>query len=240
MNKGTCAICGEHKELSFEHYPPKKAFNNKPINIKGYDNLFNEMSTEYGRKTKSPKGFGSHTLCKKCNNETGDWYARDYINWTKQGVDLIKKNNENFAYPSEFSIKPLNVLKQVMAMFLSANKSGILSNHSDLKKFILERESQVLLDNYRIYLYLNNSKIKRFLGLSIVSISPSIPICKWSEISFPPFGFLLTDNSPPANKFQYDITFFKNYKYEEEAKLQLPLSYLEVPNEFIGTYKNIN
>ena len=27
MKKGICCICGEYKELTFEHIPPNKAFN---------------------------------------------------------------------------------------------------------------------------------------------------------------------------------------------------------------------
>jgi hypothetical protein len=37
---GVCHLCGELKALTFEHIPPKAAYNDKPILIQKYEHLF--------------------------------------------------------------------------------------------------------------------------------------------------------------------------------------------------------
>jgi hypothetical protein len=152
--EGTCAICGEHRKLSFEHVPPQSAFNNKPIFIQTYDHLLNKNSFLFGKKSKAIRGFGRYTLCESCNNNTGDWYARDFKDFAHQGMTII----ENLEKPQQvvhgtYNIKPLNVLKQILAMFMSADSSGHLRSNKDLVNFILQRETVGLPPKFKVYIY---------------------------------------------------------------------------------------
>ena len=49
MRKGNCHLCGEFKELSFEHIPPKAAFNDRPILIQKNEHFFDKKSYVYGK-----------------------------------------------------------------------------------------------------------------------------------------------------------------------------------------------
>lgn len=118
MNKkkiieGNCALCGEFKKLSFEHVPPAAAFNNLPIFIQGHEHLADENSYLYGKKMKSNKGFGGYTLCEVCNNNTGSWYARDFVEFALQGMEIIKNTESQYKIKGTYTIKPLNVIKQI-------------------------------------------------------------------------------------------------------------------------------
>lgn len=92
MNKrhtGKCCVCGEIRDLSFEHIPPKSAFNNdvKFIAIDFIDWIQNDGDYKIGKKIRA--GLGSRTLCRKCNS-LGGKYAREYKEWAIEGTKILK------------------------------------------------------------------------------------------------------------------------------------------------------
>ena len=231
---GTCLLCGLEKELTFEHVPPRAAFNSNMIKIQNYIHLTENYNPLFGKFSKAPKGFGGYTLCKSCNNCTGEWYAKDYVDFAHQGMVNIKKLTSQYWSDGRYDIKPLNVLKQVLTMFISANKSLHIHSQTDLRNFILNRKSQDLPPNIKIYMYSTLSPYYRLLGWHMVKELGST--YWWAEINFKPFGFLFTYNSLPAHPDQLDISDFKNYKYDEYADILLRLPNLNVNSYEIGTY----
>ena len=115
--KGHCHLCGEFKDLTFEHIPPKSANNDQPILIKKFEHLFDKKSFVYGKSIRSNKGSGLYCFCKSCNNNTGTWYSRDFSDFVSQANKYFNNaeivNRINFI---EFNFKPLNVLKQVITV----------------------------------------------------------------------------------------------------------------------------
>lgn len=231
---GNCAICGIFGKLSFEHVPPKSAFNNKPIYIQNHDNLTNENSHLFGKKMKSNKGFGAYTLCGSCNSLTGDWYARDFASFAQQGMTIISSMDPQPFIVGEYKLKPLNVIKQILTMFMSADKSGYLQSLADLKAFILNKDNNLFPEPFKIFLYSNLSAQKRMMGYSVVYTEYGIQ--KWSEINFQPFGYLLAEDSISAHEDMLDITSFGQYRYDEEVKIKMTTRYLNVTSPFIGQY----
>lgn len=236
IHKGFCAICGEHKKLSFEHVPPQSAFNDRPIFIQGHEQLTEQGSHVYGKYMRSNKGFGAYTLCETCNNNTGDWYARDFSDFAHQGMKIITGlEKPQYAITGTYLIKPLNVIKQIIAMFLSADKSGHLRSQKDLVEFVMDKETVGLPDRYKVYLYSTLSPKKRMMGYSVV-YAGELGVQKWSEINFQPFGYLLAEESTPAHEHQLDISGFGNFKYDQKASLEITTAYLSVNTPWIGTY----
>ena len=234
--EGNCALCGEFGKLSFEHVPPEAAFNNKPIYVQSHEHLTEQNSYIYGKKMRSPKGFGGYTLCKTCNNNTGDWYARDFTEFAHQGMEIIQKIEPQYIITGTYKIKPLNVIKQILTMFMSADKSGYLQSQKDLVEFLLNKELVGVPEKYGIYLYFTLSAKKRMMGYSVVN-DPSLGIQKWSEINFQPFGYLLTDESKPAHEHMCDITSFGDIEYDKELSVEISTVYLNVESPWIGTYE---
>jgi len=235
--KGVCCICGENKTLTFEHVPPKSAFNNKPIYFQRFEHLHDKTSFVYGKKSKSNKGFGDYTLCKKCNNNTGDWYARDFAEFAFQGMNILRSERKTGQIITfDLSIKPLNVLKEIIAMFMSADKTGSLRGIAGMKEFILNKSSKDLPKSIDIYMYCSLSYKKKFIGYSIMGQYPSTIINQLSEINFEPYGYVLTiDSQPPRNDMK-KITTFKNSTYNLNEKVVLELPYLKVEHPIIGIY----
>ncbi len=231
----TCAICGNKGKLSFEHIPPKNALNNKPVFIQNAENLFERKSRLFEKKKKSPKGFGRHSLCESCNNNTGSWYAKDFGSFIQQNIEILKLS-KNLKEPVQgtYLIKPLNVLKQICAMFMSSDTSGHLRSQR-FADFILNRESQAFPDKFSLFLYSNVSPIKRLMGVQVV-YHPELGIQKWSEITFPPFGYLLAEESEPAHESMVDITAFRQFRFDQEETISITTSILKIDNPFIGFY----
>jgi hypothetical protein len=233
--EGECALCSEFKKLSFEHVPPAAAFNNKPIFIQDSENLTDQSSFIYGKKRISNKGFGGYTLCESCNNLTGDWYARDFIEFAHQGMEIIEKMESHYIIKGIYKIKPLNVIKQILIMFMSADKSGYLRSQKDLVAFLMNKDSIGLPERFGIHLYSTLSARKRMIGFSFVA-DPKLGLQKWSEINFQPFGYLLTEDSIPAHEYMCDISNFGNISYGKELSVEISTAYLIVESPLIGTY----
>lgn len=90
--KGNCHLCGEFKELTFEHIPPKAAFNDTPILIQKHEHLFEEKSYVYGKSIRSNNGSGSYCFCKSCNNNSGNWYAIEKYEYENINKSYTKSN----------------------------------------------------------------------------------------------------------------------------------------------------
>jgi hypothetical protein len=235
---GDCALCGKYKKLSFEHVPPQSAFNNKPIFRQTHEHLTDSNSFVYGLRMRSNKGSGGYTLCESCNNDTGDWYARDFSDFAHQGVEILKNSNNPFYVNGFYQIKPLNVFKQILTMFIAIDKSGILRSNKALVNFILNKESIECPIEYKVYLYYTLSVKYRMMGYSFI-MDPKLGFQKWSEINFPPFGYVLAEDSLAPFERMVDLTDFKNYKYDEKSSIEFIAPYLIVESPWIGTYKFI-
>jgi len=237
VQEGECALCGKFKKLSFEHVPPQSAFNNKPIFMQNHEHLIDKNSFLYGKKSKSNKGFGGYTLCETCNNSTGDWYARDFGDFAHQGMKIITGLDKlQYTIRGKYQIKPLNVIKQILTMFMSADKSGHLRSQKELVDFILNKEQKNIPSRYKVFLYSTLSSYKRMLGYSVV-YAGHLGVQKWSEINFQPFGYLLADESGPAHEHMCEISKFGEFGYDEKISVEITTAYLNVDSPWIGTYK---
>ena len=79
---GECHLCGKEGKLTFEHVPPKKANNNERARLLTGREIFNIDKNKKGKSLRyinQQQGAGWYSLCAECNNNTGDWYASEYI-----------------------------------------------------------------------------------------------------------------------------------------------------------------
>ena len=106
---GTCKICGQFKELTEEHIPPKHAFNSTTVTVLPFEEAIKVMTGADGRLPWDTQGLngrrqqGGHKkycLCRECNNNTGAWYMRAYTDLAKTAHVMIQK---------EIIIKPFSL-----------------------------------------------------------------------------------------------------------------------------------
>ena len=178
--KGICALCQEEKVLTFEHVPPRAAFNNKPLFVKKAEHLFplpveeGKINYSYGKRHLSNRGFGYERLCKECNNNTGARYANDYVEFAKQGMIILQsiKDKKEVDTVSEtvvkfkLKIKPLNIFKQILLMFVTIDASNIVGNTAKMKSFLENKESNDFPTEINVFMYCTSSDVKRRIGYS--------------------------------------------------------------------------
>lgn len=258
---GNCHICGTHTQLSFEHVPPKAAFNDCPVVGKHILELINKNPDEYaaGKGHISQRGAGAYTLCKQCNNDTGTWYGEAFANFAHQSLNTLEyaKGKPLLHYP--FRIYPLRVIKQIITMFFSVNNDQFRCNHPDLVKFVLDKKKHHLDPDIRISVYLTLGPHARFAGgtsIASVEINPDEVSIETmdnalsqyrrnyakslysSEIAFPPLGYVLSFGLEPLDSELADISFFAKYPYDDWTSLYLKLPVYPVHTWYPGDYRS--
>lgn len=221
-----CSICGEEKEMSFEHMPPKKTGNDKPVNIIGLENMTPLGGYMYQNKKKSPKGFGGYKLCKECNNLTGSYYAESYIDHSNQLCHKINQNQSSSKFQVQCKIKPLNFVKQVICILLCSDQAtGVLREKIDSKKFMLNKIEHKLPDDLYIRQQITMQPQYGFKGYT----------SGWDSINgfqqnilfiYRPFSFKIVFDDKQIESNSMNLNEFLKYKYDEEIDiiydLQIP------------------
>lgn len=238
MIEGVCHLCGEQTMLSFEHVPPKAAFNDKTVMLGDIEKILASDTLEDPTPKQKQGGFGKHTLCRRCNSNTGDWYARDFVEWAYQAMHLLHKARVAPSLHYPFYIRPANVLKQIICMFMSVNASGFQNVHPELVKYVLDRHEKYLPDKYRFYSFYNCSARSRWSGVTAqMTLGKSnIVMC---EIAAPPLGFVLLLEGSKPHPALLDITHFSKFNYREIcAPMFLKMPVLPIHSIFPGDYRS--
>jgi len=240
--KGTCHICGQTGFLSFEHIPPKSAYNKKTLVQYNLEDKIRKANVK-GRKIQG--GVGAYTLCETCNNDTGSWYASEYVRWASIGYDTLKilhKDHKLFGDKHELAVVfkevyPLRFLKQVVVLFFSVSSgpNGLSKNYPKLAEFVLDKESTDLPDGFRFFIRLFESPSVRRMpiaGKITVAFNKSPdgqltnlrPVSSnvFSEITHRPFALVMTMDGEDFSDAT-EITSFKEHSYNTQVDLPLTL-----------------
>lgn len=234
VSEGQCCICGVSGPLSFEHVPPRAAFNDRRIFEAETNKLIGARSFEELQAVKGhyvQRGAGANTLCTKCNNETGHWYGNQYVSWAFQGFQYVQSAPSGSSLLLPFHICPLRVFKQVVCMFASACGPTLVERRPELARFLKNPQFNGFPLDIHVYCYLvaPESLASRQSGITGVLNAIDGHRYLFSEISFPPFGYIFSvDNTPQPDKRLTEITFFSYNRYTEFRSLYLRLSMLPV------------
>lgn len=163
--------------------------------------------------------------------------------WAYQGADYLRRSSgceTRLAYP--YHLLPLRVIKQIACMFFSVNSPRFREAHLELERFVLNKEAKYLPPKMKIYvgcLWSDRSRAAGVTGSMQLDESSGVTHLRvYSEISFPPFSYILSLDSPPPEHEMLDITFFGNDGYDEFVTLQLPVPMLSVYTPFPGDFRD--
>lgn len=238
---GKCALCGKECELTFEHIPPKKAFNNIPQKTLTGDSVIETIADENREPWDSTglqyhndqKGMGRNSLCQSCNNLTGKWYGGDYAFFAHGVSAIMQKCNAESGHQLEIhgNCKPLSVIKQVSSMFCSVNR-GIKHEGLDaLREFVLDKTSNAFpKDKIKITMYLCTGGLLRQNALSIRLLQTSAGFISQeiSEIATYPLGFLMYFNEFDKGLINgADMAPFADCEYGKEYNFSFNLPIYE-------------
>lgn len=234
---GHCHICGYFTKLTFEHVPPRAAFNDRRILYREIFEIINKNPAEISGGKVSQKGAGSYTLCTRCNNNTGSWYGQSFVEWAYQGMNVLHyaKNRPTLYY--NFFLFPLRVIKQIVCMFFSVNAPSFREQNPYLESFVLNRDIKYLPSNIRIYIFYNPSHHMRSSAVAC-SFEFSSGYKLFSELTYPPFGYVMSFDSKPPHRDMVDITHFASYEFNAWTDIPLKLPVLSVVSYLPGDYRS--
>ena len=245
MQLGICRICGNKKELSFEHVPPRIAFNKSTRHISV---PFDEYTQSDNPLNYSPKGkilqggIGYYSLCRECNSFLGRNYVLAYEKWVISGFQILSKYDFNYLEYIAFELEPLKILKQIISMFLAMNDDWYLQEYPELAAFVKDPNSNYLPEKYRVFAYMNNEGRYRYSAHNVSSI-PNLGIINSTELTFPPFGYVLTMGFDKDINLFKNITNFKDFPLSTKSDINLNFhklpTYLAFPPLDYRTKENI-
>ena len=233
MKQGICHICGQYTDLTFEHLPPNKAYNDKRVKVFNGEDFLGRMKKPWdfeGIKYQyNQKGSGVYSLCESCNNNTGTWYGNDYVNISNAILAFILNNDLDKAQAYEFKFKdfyPLRFLKQVISMFASTFEEHTIPNDIELKKFLLDKNYNVLNANkYRVSMYILRTPKNAWTGLNALGNFKFNTVKLVANLDVFPLGFEFEIN-PIEKNDNLDITQLANnygYDYKVNAHMVIPV-----------------
>ncbi len=151
----------------------------------------------------------------------------DFANKIKCGllnIDQVKSLNHMLQI--ECKLKPLNFIKEVIAMFCSLLPNETVDIYK-FREFVLDRNEKEFANNdFELYMYLSVTKngILRFSSPSATCEFGNREQFFCSEISAPPFGFIMSFNPEKEIKLP-SIKNMCSYNIDDEIefKFSLPL-----------------
>lgn len=241
-----CALCGSKEKLSFEHIPPRKAFNFERIKPVMGENLIEDPNrlpwdTTGLRYENQQSGMGYYCLCESCNNNTGSWYADEYVTLAHTLHRVLDGDKaKEWEGIGIKGLHPLRFIKQVITMFCDINDPDN-PEFDQLRRFVLDKEcSEMDKKKYKICMYLTRSVNKRYLGYSILirENKDKFESIAMSEITAYPFGFILYFD--PTDEIEYegfDITCCADFNYDDECEVVMPVVIKDVNTSYPLDYR---
>ena len=152
--------------LSFEHVPPRAAFNHSP--------RFRPVTKELiahrvaGARAPSivdePRGAGAYTLCGDCNGRCAR-YARHFVDWAVTWQTVLDSTSNARQLTDSRSLRRSRIAKQIVAMFLSANPPKMSKINEGLRRFVWNATATGLPDGIRLVAALTRDKDARPAGV---------------------------------------------------------------------------
>lgn len=236
--RGVCRICGTEGQLTFEHVPPRAAFNDRPVILAKAEAAFDLGPDDpFPRGRIQQRGSGAYTLCGPCNNNTGAWYGNHFAAWCGQGMEIMAYSGGRASLFHLHYVFPLSIIKQILVMFFSVNGEAFHTKHPELVRFVLDRDRKYLPPKYRVFVYFMKAGRPRSTGVAGSYNVRTGKVITLSEFSFPPFGYVLTFGSDPPDERLFEISHFSRYAYGEFVVMDLQLPALPSHMAFPGDYR---
>ena len=226
---GRCAICKKQTELTKEHIPPRSAFNKNTVKVtSGFDMIKKEgypIVNENLRGRIVQGGYSVYSLCRSCNNLTGQYYGnayREFISGIHQDL-CLKTIMVNSKVSVCVKIKPLNIFKQIVSMFCSVNP-GVFKN-IDIEKFLLNKMQKNFPSKLYFYIFVTQDGAVIPVQAQHRNVGGEGCLYILSEISHYPLGIIMSDKE--LKNEICCINHFLNFDYDEEVEMKLEMFYRE-------------
>lgn len=239
VRAGVCHLCGQWTEsLSYEHVPPKKAFNESFAVRTEMERYLQQPDAPFKGGTKLRMGAGAYTLCTPCNNFTGGEYAIEYVRLARAAFDYVRRFPQIGDHDVTIcGVRPLRILKQAVTMFFSVNEPTFGDRHPELRRFVLDRHAVGLPPRYDVFLTLVRGGMGRSSAVTGVGVFEYGDAKLVSEVAHFPFALLMTFDAPAPDDTVGRVTHFGTYGLDEIRDVRVRLRAGEIQTPFPGDYR---
>lgn len=232
---GICHLCGKNTILTFEHIPPKKANNKDNSKMITGKEIFNVDKMHDGKSLRyiqRQQGAGDYTLCEECNNNTGHWYADEYIKFANEiGYCLNCKTNLETTKTIKLASNKLyfqRIIKQILCMFLSTIQPEYAIECEDIRQYVLNKDNVNFNEKkYRISMFLLRKYENSHSGIinMLINEDGKNYIKTIALMNLYPLGFILEINPQDKELAETtNITKFTTLKYDEIKNVEMLVS----------------
>jgi hypothetical protein len=187
--EGRCWLCGEHRQLTLEHIPPRSAFNDHDILLQSVDKI-TEVVGQVVWQSEIVRGCTVRSLCSECNNRGGAKYGTHYADLIRDIAEKVDRAADGETIGVVVN-RPLSILKQVMQNFVSANGQHFVTTHPWLRKFLRNSRNKDFPPDWFVYAFAVNNTSGRSTGISGFYDLSRKRICVVAEFTFWPLGTVL-------------------------------------------------
>lgn len=246
--EGKCCICGENKKLTYEHIPPRGAFNDKcskVYNIEAITSAILDESRlpwEYDglKYEQQQQGTGMFNLCGSCNSYTGKYYGNEYIKFVKGILYILQDKDVEKATGIHIKMKefyPLRFAKQVLSLFCSTCGTELIEMYPNIKSLLLDKDSKGLDKDLRISMFILKTPRNFNSGIEKIYMDDG-SIQKIAEINAFPLGFILEINPTRELKETNITNLFNDYDYDDFGEVDIKIPAFERNNIVPTDYRS--
>lgn len=244
-----CRLCGEERPLTFEHIPPRAAYNRGRVSMLGVEDWLKHDADPDGpepRRQIQQRGSGAYSLCEECNNLTGRLYVPELSAWVRSGAnalfgepDLAARYRDHartvYAAMKIQGCKPGRFAKQVATMLLAMSPPELGDRFPGLRRYARDPDALGLPDELELYLVLYAGPRGRYAaGVAQGSgdlLSGESEVHLIYELAAAPFAYILSvDEKTPVIETG-NITNFATAPIDAIANvsMELIIGYGETP-----------
>lgn len=225
-----CKLCGETKQLTYEHIPPRSAFNNCRSRFIPGDEIVVHIASDdvpwdisKRKGIIQQRGYGLHSLCQGCNSYTGRKYVPAYSDFCKQAFEQVgeqgsKKGSITISFKDIYSLR---IMKEIVCMFLSINHAKFGDRFPELREFVKNYHLRSEIQSASVFAYVNLGILHRVIGnAGIVNISEG-----WgrhvSELGTIPFGYVMEMNHAKERMLVPMVDFADLYEIDKKESIDV-------------------
>jgi len=123
-------------------------------------------------------------------------------------------------------------------MFFSRNSPNFSEAHEDLVRFVLNKDHNYADPSLRVFVYFNAALLLRHSGISAQINFASGGSHIFSEVAFPPFGYILTVDGKALDDRLAEISYFSRYSYNQWTDVALRLPVFHLCTAFPGDFRS--
>jgi hypothetical protein len=247
---GHCRACGTLAALSWEHVPPRGSPNKNTHVELTFEQAIRLGPEDIPKGPQRQGGVQFPTLCGRCNNKFGRLYVPSLNEWYWGGRYILQQAEAMGLDTAAFqarNVYPLRIMKAIVAMFMAINPEHFRTEPAGaaLAQLLDDPRAKGLPEGVRFYTYFNHTGQFRYSPLSEVKYNVteettiedlvSGPWLRASEITHPPYGFVMALSTHGLDPRLFDISAFADFDYDQQATVQMDLAILPT---FIGLALN--